>query len=352
MKSDYNSLTELANKIQADEELKEDFIVSQGALEMREDDFLHIDKGKGEYEINDHCHRQIAKKLQIPKKYYDAMSAVPGLRTHNVNTWLNHAPGKKRLVRLLDGKARAFLSDKYRPLDNILLMSAFLPAIQDLQKKGVDFKGIEVKAGLLTEKRMYLQCTFPGMEAKVKKGDPVKWGIMLTNSEVGASAVDVKSLIWRLVCDNGMIGESLMRRYHSGSRLTDMEDQIDIFQHDTIRAELKSFRLKLRDIIKDALNPAHFEAYVKKLQVATTYSVDKPVKTVENVTRRFDINQAYIEPIVSNMAKENNMNKYGVANGISFMAHEIENQDQAYDLEKISSRIIDLSPAEWESVAA
>jgi hypothetical protein len=141
------SLEELAKEIDRQEAAKKDFVVSTNALLMLDDDRTVGIQGQGEFSVTDYMHGQVASKLGIPKGYYDSMTAIPGLRAHNVNSWL-HNTSDKKMVRTLDNKARAFLSDRYRPLDNFLVLQSFLPAIQG--------KDVKIRANALSDTRMYL----------------------------------------------------------------------------------------------------------------------------------------------------------------------------------------------------
>ena len=76
-------------------------------------------------------HRQIASALNIPAKYYDMMQRQkPELLATNVNSWLQ-SRDTNYMVRTLDygsgQTARAFLSDRYRRIDNLEIAMAVLP---------------------------------------------------------------------------------------------------------------------------------------------------------------------------------------------------------------------------------
>src|SRR5204862_9691 len=112
-----------------------------------------------------------------------------------------------------------------------VVMESFLPVMRN-------FADIKVASLSLTETKLYVEIIFPGLQAEVKKGDIVQAGIILSNSEVGYGAVDISSLIWRLVCSNGLIGQSLVSRYHVGKRIYDDAQEMNIFKHDTLVAEI------------------------------------------------------------------------------------------------------------------
>ena len=128
--------------------------------------------------MTDLFHDQLGGKLGIPNTYYDKMrNESPELLMQNVNHWLHRDP-EPRMVRTLDNKARAFLSNKFRTLDNYDMLQAVLPTLHEHQMK---FISCEV-----TERRMYLKVLFPGVQADVVPKDTVQAGLVISNSEVGA----------------------------------------------------------------------------------------------------------------------------------------------------------------------
>ena len=87
------------------------------------------------------------------------------LLDRNVDTWLHHEP-ELRMVRTLDGQARAFLSDRYRRLDNYDLCEHVLPMLQRLPD--ARFESTE-----LTPTRLYLKVVTPRVQIEIQPGDIV-----------------------------------------------------------------------------------------------------------------------------------------------------------------------------------
>jgi hypothetical protein len=343
MKQQFKSLVEFSKEIERQEQIKKDYIAPTTALTMVEDSNLSID-GKGQFIINDYAHGQIAQRVGIPKQYYDKMAEIPSLRTMNVNAWWRKDE-QAQMVRTMDGKARAFLSDRYRPIDNFLILQAFLPALKETHKE------VKIWSSNLSDTRMYLQITFPLMQAEVKKGDIVQYGIILTNSEVGAGAVDIKRFIGRLSCMNGAVRESIMRRHHVGKRIdTESQEAYDLFQDDTIKAEIDSLRLRMRDIMTHELSEETFQWEMEKMRAAEEDKIFAVQKTVEEVTKRFNISNKFQDYLISNMVEEGNLNRWGLSNSITALAKEFESADSQYELEKIGGRIIDLPKSEWSTL--
>ena len=80
-------------------------------------------------DVGEIAHRQIGTHLSIPAKYYAKMLAEkPELLCANINSWMEDAPSK-RMLRVLDGKARAFLSNRYLRLDHYEIVTAILPIL-------------------------------------------------------------------------------------------------------------------------------------------------------------------------------------------------------------------------------
>lgn len=105
----------------------------------------------------------------------------------NINTWLEQKP-ERRMIRVLDGKVRAFLADRYRRLDNLELCAAVLPVIQEMQ-------GSQIESCEVTPTHLYIKVVNRRVKAEVKVGDIVQAGFVVSNSEVGLGSLRVEPLV-------------------------------------------------------------------------------------------------------------------------------------------------------------
>ena len=65
------------------------------------------------FTVGETAHQQIADRLNIPFRYYKKMQdESPHLLDQNVNEWFGKNP-ERRMIRVLDGKVRAFLSARH-----------------------------------------------------------------------------------------------------------------------------------------------------------------------------------------------------------------------------------------------
>ena len=343
MHGNYSNLRSFVEEVERREGSKEDYVAHQGAIEMAYDSQLVLE-GQGMFGINDHAHGQIATTHNIPKAYYDRMGEIPGLRTQNVNSWMKASPASKRFVRILDGEARAFLSDRFRPIDNYeLLNTSIIPALDPLSDS------LQVLSTSLSPRKMYMQIVFPTLQAEVKAGDIVQYGITISNSEVGAGAVNVEELIWRLICENGMKGVSMFKKHHLGRR---MDQDYGMFSDETVKQELVTYQMQLKDIITSALKDKDgLMSHVRRLQGAMNDAIVDAPTTVENVTKRYGITQDKTDPILETLYKEGK-NRYGLAQAITALAHSTDNPDDQDSYESTGGKIITLTNSEWKVLAS
>lgn len=150
------------------------------------------------------CHAQLAFRAGIPLAYYKRMlRGAPQLLTDNVNHWISRS-GQSYFCRLLDGRARAFLSSRYRPLDHLEL-------VQAVRRMADANSGVfESVSGGITETRMYLKLICAGMTDDVA-GNSIQAGVLVSNSEVGVGSLRVDTLV--LADGNAIILGGIQHRH-------------------------------------------------------------------------------------------------------------------------------------------
>ena len=52
------------------------------------------------------------------------------------------------------------------------------------------------------------------------------------------------------------------------------------------------------------------------------------------------------------MVEEGNLNRYGLANGLTALAHDLDNIDAQYEVEKMGAQVIEMSRTEWGKYVA
>lgn len=355
MKQGLPTLTALAQEVERQAKTKRDFRVSTSLLTMHEGTDMMLnwpDKPSEVFGMTDHTHKQIAQRLKIPATYYDRLrNEQPDMLDYNVNELL-HRTNETRLIRTLDGNARAFLSNRYAMRDNIDMMRMVLP---DLEQAANEFE-LELASCEITWRKLYIKFVTPRLQGEVRRGDVVQAGGIITNSEIGEGYVTAYPFLKRLVCMNGMTVEEYgQRKAHIGKRIEMEEDAaMELYADDTLAADDQAFWLKVRDAVRLTLQPEMFQKLLTKLQEAAEVKIDgQPKAIIEELGNRYALNNDEQEGVLQNLIEGGiGLTKWGIANAVTTLANTTESYDRATELERLGGNIISLSPTEWSTLAA
>ena len=342
------SLVELAQELTRRAGAKADYVADSRSVSLSDDASRIVVPSAGEFAVSGLAHKQIGEWAGIPTKYYDRMKTeAPGLLSSNVNHWMSNQPAR-RMVRTLDGSARAFLSDRYRRIDNEQIAEAVLPVLLD---SGSD---IRIESAEITETRMYLKAVFPRIEGEVVRGDVVQSGIVISNSEVGLGSLSVQPLIYRLVCSNGMIASDAgMSRYHVGRKVGDGRDVEALLRDETKMADDRALMMALADVVRASLSDVGFAALLNKMRVATEGpAIQRPVEAVEALSKSFTLNGVEKQSVLENLIRGADYSRWGVLNAVTAVANRHDDYDRATELEAMGGRILDLAANDWNVLAA
>jgi hypothetical protein len=341
------TLSALAAEIERQAKTKIDYTASTVALKMEDDARLTL-RDRGTFNVNGLAHEQIATRLSIPRPYYDRMRTTsPALLANNVNHWFDREP-EKRMIRTLDGNVRAFLSNRYRPLDNYDLAEAVLPVFQSLR--------LSLRSCELTERRLYLKAVFPDITAKVPVvGDIVAAGVMISNSEVGFGSISILPLIETLRCTNGMVAnDAALRRHHVGRGQKGGDDDrvAEFFSDKTRRLDDAAFFSKVQDVIRGTTKTEVFERLVARLGDAAKDRIEGDVQeAVEVVGERFEMNKEEKGGVLRHLIDGGDLSRYGLLNAVTRMSQDVEDYDRASEFEKAGGKILELPKSEWKTIA-
>lgn len=337
------TIVELAKELERQRLARKDFIADTRNLALKTDvhgnSLLTLDMGKSSenLSLSDLAHTQIAARLQIPQKYYQKMRLEnPALLDWNVNEWFRHTP-ERRMIRVLDGNARAFLSDRYRRLDNLELADAVFPIIQEM-------KGAEIDSCQVTESHMFIKVINKKMKEEVAVGDVIYAGICISNSEVGLGSLKVEPLLYRLVCRNGLIVKDYaQKRYHVGKQVGSEDAAYEIYSDETLAADDKAFFLKVQDTVRTAVDETKFQLSIEKLQQTKQESTgDDPVKAVELLADKYTLSQNERGGILRHFLMGGDNSRFGLINAVTRASQDIGDYNRATDLERLGGELLSL----------
>jgi hypothetical protein len=345
------SLVDLANELERQLQTKLDMTVPtqlmhhETAVDGMTSITVETPDGTRSFETTDAFRRQMADRLKIPFAYFERMrTEQPALLDSNVDTWLHDEP-ELRMVRTLDGRARAFLSDRYRRLDNYDLLQHVFPILRQLP--GARFESVE-----LTPSRMYLKVVTPEVQFEMQPGDIVQAGVVVSNSETGQGTLSVQPLIFRLLCKNGLIAaDRAMRKTHVGRLSEASTDEVTLFKDDTLAADDKAFFLKVRDVVESAVSEATFKLAAEKMRRTLGIKLNgDPVRAVEVLAVRYLLNEHERAGVLRSLIAEADLSGYGLVNAVTGFAQQVEDYDRSTELETVAGRMIEQSNAEWAAL--
>lgn len=347
-------------------DLKEAFQVQQGLKEGRPNNgALRFKVGASEHVVEPtrHCLQQIGNHTGIPSRYLDRM--VPedrDLLAHNINHWFKKEPTPRMLRTLMNGtnSARAFLSNRYRPLDNAQLAEVVLPKLLA--------SGCEVLSSEITEKRLYIQAATPKLEIDIAKlmkergivglpsarpleSDIVRAGLVISNSEVGCGAISIEHMVYRLACYNGMIMPSAVRRNHVGRRndvFAELDSAAEFFSDKTRELDDKAFFAKVSDVVDAVFNLEGFTSIVDKFARAKAQVLPEDVtEVIEIVTDRFRLNETEGKSVLKHLAAGGDLSLFGLVNAVTRTAEDVESYDRAIEFERMGGEVLELPQTVW-----
>lgn len=339
------SLTELAAELERQLDTKKDFVAPTRLLTLDNTGVNLTLADKGDFRLTDLGHDQVGNWAGIPAKYYDRMhKEAPDLLAANVNRWFQDKD-EPRMIRTLDGNARAFLSNRYRTIDNFDIAKASLPVL-------LNDGQVKVMSSEVTENRLYIKAVTERLTFEVKVGDVVQMGIVISNSEVGLGAVSVEPLLYRLSCTNGAIVNNLaMKKYHVGRQNSGLDELYELFQDETRKTDDLAFMMKLQDVVKSAFDEVQFEKLRGVLVDSTTRRIEAPIdKVLDRVVEKFDLRDRERSGTLMNLVNGGDNSQWGLANAVTYLANSEQDYERATTLERIGGEIMTLPGEQWKEL--
>jgi hypothetical protein len=360
------TLADLAAELERQTATRKDYIAPQGLMEAvvveRGDTAeVAIDGINGDpLPITPYAHGQLANHLGIPKNYYDRMHAdQPQLLASNLNTWL-HADGEnRRMVRALDGKIRAVLSPKYRPLNNFDLAQTVLPVLVANR--------VQITSCELTETRMYIKGILPELSDELPEGlaygghariggdrGNVVAAIVISNSDIGAGTLRIEPSVFTTRCTNlAILAAAAMKKYHVGRASDANEDSREVFADETRIADDKAFWLKVRDVTMAAFNVDRFRAAIADIRASASRPItsDDLPKVVELAVTQLSLPSVSATGILKHLAAGGDLTQWGLSSAITRVANDAGDYEYATELERAGGKVLALAPADWQRIA-
>lgn len=232
-------------------------------------DHLAMNMPDGVFSLHDNAIGQLAERMGVPKRYLkDLAAGEPWARVLAATVLNEHSGWTQRsrvLVRTVGTQVRGVLSDSYRRLNSVEILTAF---VQEAAGQGA-----VISDAYMNDTKVWAETILPQpiVVPTANNGDVVIFaGARFSTSDYGDGAVDMRAFLLNGACLNGMVRESVMKQVHLGSKLP---DNLAISQR-TYELDTATTVSAVRDLTKGLFSRETLERKAYEIQGASEIEVD------------------------------------------------------------------------------
>lgn len=230
---------------------------------------LRMDMPDGQFTLHDNAIGQLADRMGIPQRYLRGLASGEPWAKQLAATLLNEHSGwtqrSRVLVRTVGKQVRGVLSDSYRRLNSVEILTAFVQEAAD--------QGAVISDAYMNDTKIWAETILPTplTVPTAKNGDVVIFaGARFSTSDYGDGAVDIRAFLLNGACLNGMVRESVMKHVHLGSKLP---DNLQLSQQ-TYELDTKTTVSAVRDLTKGLFSKDNLMKKAIEIQGASEMEVD------------------------------------------------------------------------------
>lgn len=230
---------------------------------------LRMDMPDGQFTLHDNAIGQLADRMGIPQRYLRGLASGEPWAKQLAATLLNEHSGwtqrSRVLVRTFGKQVRGVLSDSYRRLNSVEILTAFVQEAAD--------QGAVISDAYMNDTKIWAETILPTplTVPTANNGDVVIFaGARFSTSDYGDGAVDMRAFLLNGACLNGMVRESVMKQVHLGSKLP---DNLQLSQQ-TYELDTKTTVSAVRDLTKGLFSKDNLMKKAIEIQGASEMEVD------------------------------------------------------------------------------
>ena len=230
---------------------------------------LRMEMPDGQFTLHDNAIGQLADRMGIPQRYMRGLASGEPWAKQLAATLLNEHSGwtqrSRVLVRTVGKQVRGVLSDSYRRLNSVEILTAFVQEAAD--------QGAVISDAYMNDTKIWAETILPTplTVPTAKNGDVVIFaGARFSTSDYGDGAVDMRAFLLNGACLNGMVRESVMKQVHLGSKLP---DNLQLSQQ-TYELDTKTTVSAVRDLTKGLFSKDNLMKKAIEIQGASEMDVD------------------------------------------------------------------------------
>ena len=232
-------------------------------------DRLSMNMPGGQFSLHDNAISQLADRMGVPQKYLRTLASGEAwsrqLAAHLLNEHSGWTQRTRVLVRTVGQQVRGVLSDSYRRLNSVEILTAF---VQEAAGQGA-----VISDAYMNDTKVWAETILPQplVIPTAKNGDVVIFaGARFSTSDYGDGAVDMRAFLLNGACLNGMVRESVMKQVHLGSKLP---DNLALSQQ-TYELDTKTTVSAVKDLTKGLFSRDNLMQKAYEIQGASEMEVD------------------------------------------------------------------------------
>jgi len=306
-----------------------------------------------DFKLTEHAHSQLAGRwngLNTFRRHAQDTDLYP-VYERTVNDALE-LDEKKLTVRTMQPNgervARAVVSDKFKPIDDDLLVPEVLDVVGDHADKW------RALGGQVTDTNTYIRFITRTPDFKFGERE-VHVGFQYSNSEVGAGSTRFSMFLFDSFCENGCVFGNMVLQdvkwQHRGSAIS--TDFGRIFEDRMKMAEIVNIKGAIRDASALVAKGRHDETVRNYLEAAWSREIPDGVKASEflkNVGDRVNLTKSEQEELLVHY--DGTANQYGVQAAVTKLAQHVPTYTDRVRLETAGGAIMSLNDRDWKSIAA
>lgn len=230
---------------------------------------LAMSMPEGRFDLHSNAVGQLAERMGVPQRYLRTLSQGDEWERRLAATILNkHSDWTQRsrvLIRTVGTQVRGVLSDSYRRLNSVQILTAFIEEAAG--------NGAVVSDAYMNDTKVWAETILPQpiVVPTAKNGNVVIFaGARFSTSDYGDGAVDMRAFMLNGACLNGMVRESVMKQVHLGGRLPDNL----ALSNRTYELDTKATVSAVRDLTRGLFSADNIRQKAYEIQGASEIDVD------------------------------------------------------------------------------
>ena len=305
------------------------------------EDGLMMNMPDGTFSLHSNAVGQLADRMGIPSRYLKTLAGGAEWQMMLAAEILNqHSDWTQRsrvLVRTVGRQVRGVLSDSYRRLNSVEILTAFVEEAAG--------QGAVISDAYMNDTKVWAETILPTPISIPTKnnGEVIIFaGARFSTSDYGDGAVDMRTFLLNGACLNGMVRESVMKQVHLGSKLP---DSLALSER-TYRLDTETTVSAVRDLTRGLYSKETIMQKALEIQGASEIEVDfdRELKKLQSNGSILKAEQQAVEKLLMNNNPDDGVQGgatlWKLTQAITAHARELT-PERARELHEISGHLLD-----------